>query len=93
MRASTYIGTSAKGMVMGIPTKHHNIFCLCRPCLSVASRRASCSAFSRAMALGGKTSSTFSLPRSSSSRRRADRGGTDLRPHSSYGMRRKAWLP
>ena len=89
----TNTGTSANGALMGIPTKHHIILDRCKLSLSVASTRRTSGALAAGMTDSGKIIWCFSLPRISSSLRRAESVGTDFSPHSSYGILRRALLP
>lgn len=89
----TYIGTNAKGALIGIPMKEYIILVLCNDCLSVPSFLKTSVMDSRGNNVGGKETSTVSLPANSSAFRRAERGGIDFKPHSSYGILFSAWFP
>jgi len=88
-----YTGMIATGADIGIPINEYIILLLCRLCLSVANFVKTLETSASGINVVGKETSTFSLPESFSSLRRAEMGGIDFNPHSSYGILFKAWLP
>ena len=82
----TYTGIRAIGALNGIATNDHSILFLCKLCLSVANVLKTFDTSASGINVVGKETSTFSLPDSSSTFRRAERGGIDFSPHSSYGI-------
>lgn len=84
---TTYIGTSAKGAVIGAKPKLHIIFFRWNSCLSVAIVCNTLGSFSNRTALPGKSTSIFFVPCVSSDRRCEVSDGMLLSPHSSNGIR------
>ncbi len=89
----TYTGRRATGAVIGMPIKQYIIRDLWSVCLSVPNFfKTSVTVFS-GINVDGNDTSTASFPDSSSAFRRAERGGIDFSPHSSYGILLSAAFP
>ncbi len=78
---------------MGIPMKQYTILFLCSSCLSVPNFLITSWTVSSGIKAEGKCTSMRPFPANSSVFRRADNGGIDFSPHSSYGILLRAWFP
>jgi hypothetical protein len=90
---TTYTGTAANGIVIGIPTQHATSRFQCTPCLSFPNLSKTPPTLPPSKNFPGNKHSNCTFPFSTSSTFLFVAGGRVFRPHSSKGIRRKSAFP